>query len=67
MHHVNVCLQILTTPCLKFRIAQVSSKHGGRAFCIRMQPNLLLSPHAADVMPGLSVPVEVKSKVCRLY
>eukprot|EP01031_Cornospumella_fuschlensis_P040803 gene40803-49764_t len=56
---------MFSAPNLKFRIAQVSSKHGGRAFRIRMQPNLLLSPGAADVMPGLSVPVEVKSKIKR--
>lgn len=50
---------------LKFRINQVSSKHLNQAFCIQIAPDLVRCPDAADVMPAVSVPIEVKSKIKR--
>lgn len=47
---------------IKLRINEVSMRHLGQAFQLKLHPDVIQLPSAGDICPALSVPVEVKSK-----
>eukprot|EP00752_Nemacystus_decipiens_P009252 g8265.t1 len=47
---------------LKFKITEVSQRHQSQKFCIKIGPDIRMSPEYSDVAPVVTIPIMVLSK-----